>query len=349
MALKLKFKDNIMMRPVRAIMLFLLAVVLVLSGCRNKPLDVDISGIDLHVELERFDRDLFEMDQDTMDASIGALYSRYGDFFDVFNVHVISIGQASSRRYSSYLSMFINDPTNREVYEYTNRIFNSTSEIEDRLSNGFRHYLYHYPDSLPPRVVAYVSRFNQGLFTVDQFVGVGLDQYLGSDCDYYQQMGTPNYLVQKKEPARLPVDVMLAWATQLYPYNDSLDNVLARMIYHGQLSWFVGAMYPELEEQMIMGFANDQMKWCGNNEKQMWTHLVEEKLLFSTDPMNIRKLVEDAPYTRFYTSESPGRAAVWQGWQIIKAYAEHNPKLSVHQVMSQRNYQELLRLSRYNP
>ena len=338
-----------MMKPVRAIMLFLLALVLVLSGCRNRALDVDISGIDLNVELERFDRDLFEMDQDTLDASIGALYNRYGDFFDVFNVHVISIGQASSRRYSSYLSMFINDPTNREVYEYTRGIFSSTSEIEEGLSDGFRHYLYHYPDSLSPRVIGYVSRFNQGLFTVGQFVGVGLDQYLGSDCDYYVQMGTPNYLVRKKVPARIPVDVMLAWATQLYPYNDSLDNVLARMIYHGQLTWFVGAMYPELEEQMIMGFTADQMKWCRNNEEQMWTHLVEEKLLFSTDPMNIRKLVEDAPYTRFYTPESPGRAAVWQGWQIVKAYAERNPKLSVHQVMSQRNYQELLRLSRYDP
>jgi hypothetical protein len=162
-------------------------------------------------------------------------------------------------------------------------------------------------------------------------------------------MGTPSYLAQKKEPARVAVDVMYAWATQIYPYNDSLDNVLSRMIYHGQLAWFVGAMFPELDEQLNMGFTDEQIKWCRNNEKQMWTHLVEEKWLFSTDPMNIRKLVEDAPYTRFYTSESPGRAAVWQGWQIVNAFAERNPKLSVHQVMSQRNYQELLRLSRYNP
>jgi hypothetical protein len=245
--------------------------------------------------------------------------------------------------------MFINDPTNREVYEYTRDVFSSTEGIEIELNEGFKHYLYHYPDSLPPRVVAYVSRFNQGLFTVENFIGVGLDQYLGSDCSYYQQMGTPQYLAQKKEPARVPVDVMYAWATQLYPYNDSLDNVLSRMIYHGQLAWFVEAMYPHLEDKIIMGFSDEQMKWCRNNEKQMWTHLVEEKLLFSSDPMNIRKLIEDAPHTRFYTSESPGRAAVWQGMQIIKAYVDRNPGLTVPQVMSQRNYQELLRLSRYNP
>ena len=337
------------MRPVQGTMIFLWGFAFLLGGCSSKPLDVDVSGIQADIKLERFDRDLFMMDQDTVSAAIGALYEVYGDFFDVFNVHVISIGQASSRRYSSYLSMFINDPTNREVFEYTNDVFASTSAIEEDLSNGFRHYLYHYPDSLAPRVVAYVSRFNQGLFTVGSFVGVGLDQYLGSDCSYYQQMGTPTYLVQKKVPARVPVDVMHAWATQLYPYNDSVDNVLSRMIYNGQLAWFVGAMFPDFEEQLIMGFSEEQMRWCGNNEEQMWTHLVEEKLLFSTDPMNIRKLVEDAPHTPFYTSESPGRAAVWQGWQIVSAYAGHNPKLSVHQVMSQRNYQELLRLSKYNP
>ncbi len=338
-----------MTRPVQTALFFLLGMAMILTSCRKNPLDVDVSGVNLQVELERFDRDLFELDQDHMDASIDSLYRRYNDFFDVFNVHVINIGLPSARRYSSYLSMFINDPTNREVYDYTQEVFASTSGIEARLTDGFRHYLYHYPDSAAPRIVGYVSRFNEGLFTVGRFVGVGLDQYLGNDCPYYRQLGTPSYLVAKKVPERIPLDVMYAWATQLYPYNDSLDNVLSRMIYHGQLSWFVAAMYPDLPEQMVMGFNEDQMTWCRNNEKQMWTHLVEEKLLFSSDPVDIRKLVEDAPYTRFYTTESPGRAAIWQGWQIVEAYVRRNPGLNIRQVMSQRNYQELLRLSRYDP
>ena len=104
-----------------------------------------------------------------------------------------------------------------------------------------------------------------------------------------------------------------------------------------------------MEEHQKIGFTEDQMRWCRNNEKQMWTHLVEEKLLFSSDPLVIRKLVEDAPHTGYYTSESPGRAAVWQGWQIVKAFARENPQLSLHQILSQRDYQELLRKSKYNP
>jgi hypothetical protein len=322
---------------------------MIATSCNRNNLDVNISGIDAEVRVERFDQALFEMSADTIDRAIGGFYSQYGDFFDVFNVHVIGIGQASSRRYPSYLSMFINDPTNREVYRYTQTVFENMDPIDARLTEGFRRYLYHFPDSLLPRVIGYVSRFNQGLFTVDHFVGVGLDQYLGSDCDYYTQLGTPQYLNRKKIPERIPIDVMYAWATQLYPFNDSVDNVLTRMIHQGLLFYFVDAMYPRAGDAMKMGFTEDQMKWCVSNEEQMWTYLVEQKLLFSTEPLVIRKLIDDAPHTSYYTDESPGRAAVWQGLQIVRAFAARNPKLPFPEIMAKRDYQEILRISRYQP
>jgi hypothetical protein len=338
-----------MMIPIQRKIVFLICISLMFAGCQNNRLNVDISNIEINVKLERFDRSLFEMDPDTINQAIGVFYSTYGDFFDVFNVHVIQIGQASSRHYASYLSMFINDPTNREVYDYTKQLYSSTEAIDRELTEGFKHYLYHYPDSTAPRVIGYVSRFNQGLLTVGNFVGIGLDQYLGAECKYYDQMGTPRYLLNNKCKERIPVDVMHAFATRLYPYNDSLDNVLSRMIHHGQMLYFVDAMLPGYGEGLKAGFNVDQMKWCRNNEEQMWTYLVEEKLLFSSDPLDIRKLIEDAPHTSYFTTESPGRAAVWQGWQIVRDFAHRNPNISLHQVMSQRDYQEVLRISQYNP
>jgi hypothetical protein len=326
-----------------------MGMIMIMASCKRNQLDVNVSGIAAEVKVERFDRALFEMSADTLDRAIGTLYAQYGDFFDVFNVHVIGIGQASSRRYPSYLSMFINDPTNREVYQYTNTVFGDMDPIDAQITDGFKHYLYHFPDSLLPRVIGYVSRFNQGLFTVGQFVGVGLDQYLGSECEYYAQLGTPQYLNRKKIPERIPVDVMYAWATQLYPFNDSVDNVLTRMIHQGLLFYFVDAMFPRTGDAMKMGFTEDQMEWCIRNEEQMWTYLVEQKLLFSTDPLVIRKLIDDAPHTSYYTNESPGRAAAWQGLQIVREFAARNPDLSFPEIMAQRDYQEILRISRYQP
>ena len=327
----------------------MVTAVALISGCGRNRGKVDVTGTDARVEVERFDLELFGINPDSTASAIDRLYARYGDFFDVFNVHVINIGDASSRRYASYLSMFINDPTNREVFEYTAKEFRDMEAINTRLGEGFSHYIHHYPDSLPPRVVGYVSRFNQGLLTVGNFVGVGLDQYLGADCPYYTSMGTPRYLALKKEKSRIPLDVMLAWATRLYPYNDSVDNLLNRMIHQGQLYWFLGKMYPGAPDGALMGFTEDQMRWCRNNEEQMWTYLVENKLLFSTEPMTIRKLIQDAPHTSYYTPESPGRAAVWQGLQIVRAFEKRNGKISVAGLMAIDDYQELLRRSRYSP
>ena len=338
-----------MTRPVRQICFFISLGMLLLWGCGRHPLDVDISGIEEKVSVERFDREMFQMELDTVEEAIGYFYERYGDFFDIYNVHIINIGPGSGKRYPSYLSMFINDPATREVYDYTNEVFSDMDETNRNLTRGFRHYLYHHPDSALPRVIGYVSRFNQGLFTVGRFIGVGLDQYLGNDCPYYEMMGNPRYVARKKIPERIPVDVLYAWGTQIYPYNDSVDNVLTRIIHQGMLQFFVDAMFPGKDDSLKLGFTQDQLTWCRNNEEQMWTYLVEEKLLFSTDQLVIRKLVDEAPYTHYFTTESPGRAAVWLGRQIVKEYARRNPALSLYQVMSCRDYQELLRQSRYHP
>ena len=72
--------------------------------------------------------------------------------------------------------------------------------------------------------------------------------------------------------------------------------------------------------RLIFGFTTDQMKFCRNNESQMWQYLIENNLLFSTDQFIIRKLTGEAPFTQYFSNESPGRAAVWLGFRIVESY-----------------------------
>ena len=37
--------------------------------------------------------------------------------------------------------MFVNESTNREVYDYTNQVYASTDALELELTDGFKHYL----------------------------------------------------------------------------------------------------------------------------------------------------------------------------------------------------------------
>jgi len=326
-----------------------LLLLVTFAGCKKNSLDVDISDIDLKVEVQRLDREVFTLNFDSIDHSISKFYEAYGDFFDVYNVHVINIGPASQRYYGSYLSMFVNDQMNYEVYEYTQEVFPGMAEIEDELTEGFKRYKYYFPDSIVPNIVAYVSRFNQKLFTVEESIGVGLDQYLGRDCHYYDMLRTPEYMQYNMHAAKIPSDVAWIWGSSKYAYNDSLDNVLSRMIYNGLLLYFVDALLPDMSDSLKIGFSPDQLKFCMNNEKQIWTYLIEHKLLFSSDQMTMRKLTEEAPSTQFFPSESPGKTAVWLGWQIVREYARRNPELSVSEILAERDYQKILRGSRYDP
>lgn len=326
-----------------------LLLLVTFTGCKNDPMKVDISEIDLEIEVQRFDKVLFTVDFDTIDHAVSVFYDRYGDFFDVFNVHVINIGPASQRYYGSYLSMFVNDPANREVYDYTQEVFKDMDGIDSELTDGFKRYKHHFPDLTVPEIIGYVSRFNHKLFTVGDFIGVGLDQYLGQDCKYYDMLGTPKYIQHNMHPGKIPSDVVHVWGSAMFPYNDSIDNVVNKMIYNGLLLYFTDALLPGMADELKIGFTTDQMIFCRSNERQMWTYLVEHQLLFSTDPLEIRKLTDDAPTTYYFPSESPGRAAVWLGWEIVREYARRNPGLSVSEIVSEQDYQKILRGSGYNP
>jgi hypothetical protein len=83
-----------MMRPFRGKLFFIWTLLILLSSCRKGTLDVNVSGIEADVRVERFDRALFEADPDSLVVLVERMYEQYGDFFDVFNQHRAGIGQA---------------------------------------------------------------------------------------------------------------------------------------------------------------------------------------------------------------------------------------------------------------
>lgn len=325
---------------------FIVALAFSSCGREAKP---DISDINLNVDIVRFDSLLFEMNQDSLDENITKLYSEYDDFFDVFSYYVISIGRPSSKDYTTYLQVFLNDPLNREVYEVTKRQFPDLNELNQSFQKSFKYYKYYFPEMEIPQVLSYISRFNNPVFTVGNYIGLGLDMYLGSDSEYYIQMNLPEYQRYNMVPEKIPSDAIYHWANAIFPFNDSIDHVIGHMIHYGKLMYFTEKLLPGQAEDLLIGYSQDQIKWCKENEERMWTYLIENKLLFSSDPLVIRKLTGVAPFTYYFTNMSPGRAGIWIGWQIVKEYARRNPSLSLSDIMKDNNYEEILRLSRYDP
>lgn len=333
----------------RLLLIFFVVIAVLTGSCRKSNHGLRIIGEPVSISIERFDRQLFLMDQDTLPASISWFYKQYTDFLDVFSYHIIAVGSPSARDYQAYLAMFLNDRLNREVFEETQRIFPDLQELEKELSKAFSLYKSAFPDREIPRVVSYVSRFNHPNFTVADFIGIGLDRYMGTESEYYKKLDLPDYVKVNMFPEKIASDVMYTWASAVFPFNDSISNVMAKIIHEGKLMYFVQNMLENEPDSLIFGYSKAQMKWVKENEEQMWTYLVEHKLLFSRDAMDIRKLTGVAPFTYFFSNESPGRAGTYIGWRIFTEYAERNPDLSFSEMMLETDYEKILRLSKYNP
>jgi len=241
---------------------------------------------------------------------------------------------------------------NNEVYDLTMKTFPDITGIRTGLEDAFRHYLYYFPGKKVPSVYTCITGFNTSIITGDSALGIGLDRYLGADCKFYRQLEIYSYISARMAPEYIVPDCMRGWGSSEWDFGSmgyQLDNVLSEIIHEGKIGYFEKCMMPEMPDNIIFGFTPDQMKFCQNNESRMWMYLVENDLVFSTDRFIIRKLTGEAPFTGYFTNESPGRAATWIGFRIIESYMIKNPGISLGELMMNTDVQGILEKAKYSP
>jgi hypothetical protein len=282
---------------------------------------------------------------------VPVLKEKYGGFLQLFSF-VINAGDINDPGFSDLLVSFVTDRLNYEVYGAVMQQFPDVSEIEENMENVFRHYLWYFPEKIIPEVITCITGFNSSIIAGDSVLGISLDRYLGSDCEYYPRLEIYRYIAARMNSYNIVPDCIYGWGASEWIFDSmsyQTDNVLARILHEGKLRYFEKCMLPEVNDTVLFGFTADQMKFCRNNELQMWQYLIEHDLLFSTDQFTIRKLTGEAPFTSFFTKESPGRAAVWLGFRIIESYMMKNRDISLGDLMINPDIQGILEKARYNP
>ena len=294
---------------------------------------------------------MFSINPDQIPDKLPELKSRYDGFLQLFS-YVINTGDINDPSFADFLVKFCTEKQNNEVYGLTMSLYPGVENIKRGLDEAFRHYLFYFPEKKVPSVYTCITGFNTSIITGDSVLGIGLDRYLGADCKYYPQLEIYNYMAAKMTPLYIVPDCMYGWGTSEWDFasmNYPEDNVLSELIHQGKLKYFEKCMLPETPDNILFGFTEGQMKFCLNNEARIWSYLIENDLIFKTDPFIIRKLTGDAPFTSYFTNESPGRAAVWTGFRIVESYMMKNPGESLSTLMKNVDIQGILEGARYSP
>jgi hypothetical protein len=329
----------------------LLSVLSIATSCKKNHYRVNTSSIKVNIKIKRLEKDLFTLNPDAVIKSVPSLKKEYDGFLQLFSL-VINTGDINEKSFPDLLLRFSSDKQNNDVFTLTMKKFPDLNSVEDGLRGAFGHYLYYFPGRTVPAVFSCITGFNNSIITGDSLLGIGLDRYLGADCEYYPRLEIYKYMSARMTPENIVPDCMYGWGASEWDFSAlkyPADNALAEIIHNGKLKYFEKCMLPETSDEIIFGFTSDQMKFCRNNESQMWQYLVENNILFSTDQLTIRKLTGEAPFTSFFTRESPGRAGVWLGFRIVESYMMRNPGINMEDMIKNTDVQEILEKAKYSP
>lgn len=310
--------------------------------------DVDVSDIDLEVKVERFDLEFQSLAEANAYEKIENLESKYLSFFEIYNHEIIAIGGPENSSYLMYVNTFLKDYAVSQANAEVASEYENIEDVNDDLTNGFKHLKYYFPNCKIPRVVSFVAGFNHSVIIADGFIGVGLDKYLGADCKLYGMLSIPEYSLSEMSREQIAIDVLTAWADSEFAFESKTENLLDYMIYNGRKLYFLYAIFPDFKRERVNKYNESQLAFCKKYERDMWTSIVEQKLLFVSDLFTIRKFTEPSPFTSQFGPDSPPRVGNWIGLQIVLAYMENN-SVSLPELMAENDFQKILSLSGYDP
>ena len=321
----------------------------ILLSCGNNPLDIDVSDVKIDLTVKRFDQDLFKFTSDITPKDVQELQTKYGVFFHDFAESVINIGPIENPNINYQLNSFAKDSYINEIKIDVSKNYSDFSPYQNELENAFKHYKHYFPKKNIPIVITYISGFNYAITTDESYLGIGLDMFLGSNYDAYTQLGLPQYKTAFMSKDDLVIGAMLGWISTEFELKEKNANLLAEMIHQGKIIYLLDALMPTIPNTIKMSYNENQLKWCDNNEEQVWFYFIDNDLLFTKEPTEIIKYMGEAPFIQGFPEGSPGRIGHWVGWQIVKAYMEKNPTVSIEKLMLNDNAQQILNESKYKP
>ena len=103
-----------------------------------------------------------------------------------------------------------------------------------------------------------------------------------------------------------------------------------------------------MEDTIKIGYTGQQLKWCNQNEEQMWSFIIEKNLLYSTIEREYTKYLQDGNNTQGFPEGAPAKTGCYIGWQIVKSYMQNND-VYLQQLVTESDPQKILDKSHYKP
>lgn len=327
-------------RAVFVLLSFTLLTFFLFSSCSTQKETLpDISNLKVNVEIERVDRKIF--DGQTKEEILAYLKENPDLLLKGFRVNDIRILEELVKR--------ANDPYIDTLQNQVDEVYNF-EELKQQLNDVFSYTKYYYPEFYVPKVYTIVAGFEMDVVPSDSIFLVGLDYFLGEKSYYRPPIEVvPNYIWQRYSPEAIQTHIAREISGRYNLSNPSDNSLINEMIWWGKTYYFIEKVVPKAADSLVIGYSNQEIQDCETYQNDVWGHFVKNELFYATSQIEKRKYLEARPHTFEIGQECPGRIAQWLGWQIVRAYMEKNPQITLPELMKMKNHKDIFEQSKYRP
>lgn len=318
---------------------------LLLFSC-NKPekhYKIDLSGIEKpNVEIKSYARAMFPIANDSLESKLPLIEKEFAVFLNGSSNNAVAVMQ---------LKRFFTDPYLIELYEASLKDYPDFNQLENQLSNCFHYLSYYSPELIPENVYTYISGLDYAQpikISAEMDLIIAIDLYLKSAEKAYKSTQIPLYKSRWMTQQAVVIDLSRKIAESVIPDMGSTPNLLDYMIESGKELYLAKALNPDLNDNIVLKYTENQHRWIVENQSNVWSLLVENSFLFETKKQIINKFMNDGPFTTSFSKSSPSRLGEYFGFKIVEAYMIKN-EISMQELLQEKNSQKILQLSKYKP
>ncbi len=307
---------------------------------------LDIAEVPLDVTIERLDRTVFLAAPDSMAAMSLQAYALHGDFYRTYIEDILQGAPLEDPQLPFVLQRFVTDPDWASTQRAVDSVLGDMETQRVQFEEAFKRLKVLFPDSLTPRIVAFNSGYNYGIFPTDSVLGVGVEWFIGKDhpvIGYLAPDAFPQYVKERMQPAMLVPSAIKGWLLVHYTKDIRGADLLTNLVETGKVMVLLDRLLPDVAPHLKFAFSGEQLAWCEANEYNVWKELVSKDQLYSKKPEDIGRWMNDGPFTSSLPRESPGHIGEWVGHRMVAAYLEDNPQVTLEQLLALQDPRVILK------
>ena len=311
------------------IQLIFIPFILFLLGCQPTQHDPASTAPKYSVQVLRFDSAFFAMDTIHTANSVASLLAKYPNFGNDFFAKILMANPLKDTMsikafYKAYMPIY-------QEAKKVNPLKNEQANVEDAL----KHVHYFFPQyALPKQIVLFIGPLESfGNILTNDALALGLQMYLGENSQWYfsERIQTiyPTYVSRRFTPNYIAVNSVQNILNDIVPEKTIAENLITQMIEAGKRQYVINKCLPNTPDSIRLGYTQMQIKSVEQDEAKIWEYVLHSKLTYSTNPADIRSMMQEGVYSDIFGEAIPGNVGKYIGYKIVLAWMQQKEQKSV--------------------